>query len=319
MASARPSSALHRSITAGVLASVNAKCRSTPLARSVNSSTAPNRSAWAAGNGPGGTASASSRITRSAAKVSGAWLVTIRCRPGAASSRAWVTREIAANWCSTLSSTTSSCSGATAAHRAASGSPAPGRSPSAAAMVSGRAWGSVMAASSTQHTPCCQAARWLVQKGLRQPRLAQAASAHQRDQPVRLDQHAQGGQVSVAADQGRQLTGQIGALGSVGRCLGQVSGHRRQWRAGGSTAGGRVWRLLGRAGRQGLGAAGETVAPAREGGDQLAAQDLAQCADLGGQVVFFHHRAGPDQVEQRAFGQQLPGPIGQYQQQVKGP
>ena len=77
------------------------------------------------------------------------------------------------------------------------------------------------------------------QEGLRQPRLADAAGAHERDEPVRWNQRAQGGEVVVTAEQAGRPLGQVGARrGVAGRRVGR--GDRRQGRRrGGSRREGR--------------------------------------------------------------------------------
>ena len=126
---------------------------------------------------------------------------------------------------------------------------------------------------------------------------------------------AERGQLRVAADQ------------RLGR-FGQVGAQRRRFgrRRGGRVArGGRIVdaRRRGR-GRLHHGRRGHRVEPRREAiaatgdrGDQLAAQHLAQRADLRGEVVLDDDQPGPDAVHQVVLGEQLAGRLGQRQQQVE--
>jgi len=62
----------------------------------------------------------------------------------------------------------------------------------------------------------------------------------------------------------------------------------------------------------------EPVTPPRNGRNHLPAQQLAQGADLRGQVVLFHHQARPDTVEQLVLGEQRAGLFDEHPQQVEG-
>jgi hypothetical protein len=140
---------------------------------------------------------------------------------------------------------------------------------------------------------------------LREQRLADAARAHDADQPVPVDQHAERGHVVGAAEQRGQLRRQVGAQRRMGRRGGGRLGLRE--RAGQRHHGRRV----------GLHARGEAVAPSGNGGDDVAAQHLAQRADLRGDVVFLHDEAGPHTFHQHVLADQRPGALGQRQQQVE--
>jgi hypothetical protein len=52
--------------------------------------------------------------------------------------------------------------------------------------------------------------------------------------------------------------------------------------------------------------------------DGARTQQLAQCADLRGDVVLFDHQAGPDAVEQLLLGDQPLVALGQCEQQIEG-
>ena len=141
---------------------------------------------------------------------------------------------------------------------------------------------------------------------LREQRLAETAGADHADQTMPLDQRSQRAQVVVAAVQRRQLDRQVGAL-------------RRHLRR----------RALSRASRQDddvgrgrvvvrLQRCDEAIAAPRHRRDQVAAEHLAQGADLRREVVLLHHEPGPDDVHQGVLADQLAGPLGQRQQQVEG-
>jgi hypothetical protein len=63
----------------------------------------------------------------------------------------------------------------------------------------------------------------------------------------------------------------------------------------------------------------EAVAAARNGGDGLRTEQLAQRADVHLQVVFLDHHAGPDDVDQLALRDEPARPLGKGQQDVEGP
>jgi hypothetical protein len=145
-----------------------------------------------------------------------------------------------------------------------------------------------------------------VQERLCQPGLAHATGTHQRDQAVCVDQRRERGQVAAAPDQRLRALGQVGAQrGRLGVQVRVVGGRQRC-----------ADRRHDGRGRR-LGARGEAVAAAGDRGDQVAAQHLAQRADLRREVVLLDDHAGPDLVHQLVLGQQLRGAIGEHQQQVE--
>ena len=138
--------------------------------------------------------------------------------------------------------------------------------------------------------------------------LAHAAGADDADQPVLVDQIVQSHEIVAAANEvrqrGRQVRLQLG--GRPGRH------HRRR-----GSRGRGMGKLPGR--RTGaLDLRRKPVAASGDGGDDVAAQHLAQAADLRGQVAFFHHHARPDLVDQLVLVQQLARLLDQGQQQVEG-
>ena len=136
---------------------------------------------------------------------------------------------------------------------------------------------------------------------LRQQGLADAARADDADEAVAVEQRGQRIQFVGAPEQGGQLGRQVGA---------QPRRTRRQ-----TILGGRRGRCRRRGGR--LDRRHEAIAAPRNGGDQVVAQDLAQGADLRGQVVLLHHEPRPDKVHQHVLADQLAGPLGQRLQQVE--
>ena len=128
----------------------------------------------------------------------------------------------------------------------------------------------------------------------RQARLAATADAGERQQPGLRQQPFEIGQRGRRADEARALLRQV------------VRRLRRSRRSGRPMA--RRW----------VERRGELVAPPGHGGDHVRTEQLAQAADLRGDVVLLHHDPGPDQVEQFLLGDQPFAPLGQRQQQVEG-
>ena len=87
---------------------------------------------------------------------------------------------------------------------------------------------------------------------------------------------------------------------------------------------GRLWRGRWPSGRRGrrsgcrLARRRQAVAVAGQRGDRARAEQLAQVADLRGDVVLFHDQARPDQVEQLLLGDEPLVALGQHEQQVEG-
>ncbi len=134
--------------------------------------------------------------------------------------------------------------------------------------------------------------------GLRQARLADAAGAGDRDQPVMLEQVHQRRDIIVAAKEPTRQTRNIGP-------------HGRRLHLGRNVSGGLARELRRRDMREAVTAPGN-------GRDRLGADDLAQRGDLHRQVAFLDHKVGPDDVEQFVLGHQAPRTLGQCDQQIEG-
>lgn len=135
---------------------------------------------------------------------------------------------------------------------------------------------------------------------LGQQRLADAAGADERDQAVARHQLGQGGQLLVTSEQRRELAWQMGLRPACRHRCG-----RRRLRGTVATACGQRSR--------------ETVAPARNGGDDVRAEQPTQRADLGRDIVLFHHQARPDEVKQLLLGDEVVAAPRQHDQHVKSP
>ena len=130
---------------------------------------------------------------------------------GQARSRASARRAQASSRCSQLSSTSSRCLGRRASARVASnGRPGSSRTPRAPATAWGTSAGSGSAARSTSHTPSAYAGRTSAATWSASARLAHAAGAGQRHQPVRGDQRRDRGELVLAPDEAGQLQRQVG-------------------------------------------------------------------------------------------------------------
>ncbi len=165
--------------------------------------------------------------------------------------------------------------------------------PSTAAQVEATRAASLSGAEVDEPRPVGECGPLLLRELQRQARLAAAADAGQRQQPRRRQQAREVCERRLAADEARALLRQV-----VTRRLGG-RGHRRRGR-----------RLLQRR--------GQPVAVARQRRDRARAEQLAQVADLGGDVVLFHHQPGPDEVEQFLLGDQPLVALGQREQQIEG-
>ena len=143
--------------------------------------------------------------------------------------------------------------------------------------------------------------RQLINQRARQAGLADARSAHHGHHPVLQHRLAQGGKFGSTAEQGRAL--------------------HRDGRAGRhcSISGRRIWRIRhGRVSGWRCKIDRKAVTASRHRGNAVRSQQLAQRRDLHAEVVFLHHHAGPDELQQFVLADHAVAVLDQAQQQVEG-
>ena len=208
IASGRPSRRRTISATATAFSAVSVNPWRTAMARSRNSRTASapaisSRSVVpAAGTGSGGTANSCSPAIRS-----GARLDTI-IRSFGAPRRISATTGAPATTCSKLSRTMSAVRSAKCSMTRSSGVRLGARRPTAVAIEDAISSGSVTAASGTNHTPPGLAAMTSARDGERQPGLAGATGAGERQQPRPREQGDRRGDLVPPHERG-ELLGQV--------------------------------------------------------------------------------------------------------------
>lgn len=125
---------------------------------------------------------------------------------------------------------------------------------------------------------------------LGQARLAEAGAATQRDDRVAAQQAFQLMQFFLAADERRQAQRQTALGGGLGGAGLRHVQHRQR----------------------------EAITEARDGGDGLRAQQLAQHAHLYGEVVLLDDDTGPDALHQLVLGHQLARSLDEGHQELEG-